>query len=108
MLEKFRNNSLKNYGLWASHYLNVAGLNWAAMLKMTKIELTLIPYPGMCIFFEKGTRGGIPYISNRCSNTNNYSKPYDPKEELEHIIYLDTNNLYCYAMSQFLPKSEFK
>ena len=80
--------------------MNVAGLSWDAMLKMTKIELTLIPYPDMCIFFEKGTRGRISYISNRCGNTNNkYSKPYDPKEELKHIIYLDTNNLYCYAMS---------
>ena len=37
------------------------------MLKMTKIELELIPDPDMGIFFEKGARGGIPYYSNRYS-----------------------------------------
>ena len=27
---------------------------------------------------------------------------------MKHIIYLDANNLYGYAMSKFLPKSGFK
>ena len=39
VFEKFRNNSLKNYGLCPSHYLSAPGLSWDAMLKMTKIEL---------------------------------------------------------------------
>ena len=39
VFEKFRNNRLKNYGLYPSHYLSVPGLSWDAMLKMTKIEL---------------------------------------------------------------------
>ena len=52
------------------------------MLKMAKIELELIPDPDIYIFFEKGTRDGISYISNRYSKTNNkYLKPYDPKQE---------------------------
>ena len=63
--EKLRINSLKNYGLCPSHYLRAPGLSWNAMLKMTKIELELIPGPDMDIFFEKGIRGGISYISNR-------------------------------------------
>ena len=33
--EKFRNNSLKNYGLCPSHYLRTPCLSWDAMLKMT-------------------------------------------------------------------------
>ena len=64
VFEKFRNNSLKNYGFCPSHYLSVPGLNWDAMLKMSKIKLELIPDPGMYIFFEKRTRGVISYISN--------------------------------------------
>ena len=35
-------------------------------------------------------------------------KSYDPKQESKHIIYLDANNVYGYAMSKFLPASGFK
>ena len=38
VFEKFRNNSLKNYGLYQSHYLSAQGLSWDAMLKTTKVE----------------------------------------------------------------------
>ena len=38
VFEKFRNNSLKNYGLCPSHYLSAPGLSWDAILKMKKIE----------------------------------------------------------------------
>ena len=30
------------------------------------------------------------------------------KQESKYLIYLDTNNLYGYAMSKFLPTSGFK
>ena len=63
--EKFRNNSLKNYGLCPSHYLSTLALSWDAMVNMAKVELELITDPVMYIFFEKGMRGGISYISNR-------------------------------------------
>ena len=35
-------------------------------------------------------------------------KSYESKQEPKHIIYLDTNNLYGYAVSTFLPTSGFK
>ena len=55
---------------------------------MTEIELEFIPDPGMYILFEKGTRGGISYISNRYSKANNkYLKSYDPKQELKHYMF---------------------
>ena len=63
----------------------------------------------MYIFFGKGTRDKISYISNRYSKANNrYLKYYDSKQESKHIIYLDANDLYGYAMSKFLPSSGFK
>ena len=73
------------------------------MLNMTNVELNTDP--DMYIFFEKGMRGEVLYISNRYSKAN---KSYDPKQESKHIIYLDANNLYGYAMSKFLPTSGFK
>ena len=42
VFEQFRNNSLKNYRLCPSHYLSTLGLNFDAILKMTKIILELI------------------------------------------------------------------
>ena len=109
IFEKFRNNRLKNYGLCPSHYLSTPGLCWDAVLKLIKIKLELITGPDMYIFFEKGTRGGISYISYRYSKANNkYLKSYDPKQESKHIIYLDANNLYGYSMSKFLPTCGFK
>ena len=89
--------------------MGAPGLSWDTMLKMTKIRLELITDPDMYIFFEKGTRGGISYISNRYIKSNNkYLRSYDPKQESKHNIYLDPNNLYGYAMSKFLPTSGFK
>ena len=62
-------------------------LSWDVMLKITKIELELIPDPDMYIFFQKGKRGGISYISNRYSKANNkYLESYDQKQESKHII----------------------
>ena len=109
VLEKFRNNSLKNYGLCPSHYLSTLGLSWDAILKMTKINLELISVPDIYVFFEKGITGGISYISNRCSKSSNkYLKYYDQKQESKHVINLDANNLCGYAMSKFFPTNGFK
>ena len=102
-------NSLKNYGLCPSHYLNAPALSRDAMLNMKKIKLEHISDPDMYIFFEKGMGGRVSYISNRYSKADNkYLKSYGPKQESKLIIYFDANNLYGYAMSKFLPTSRFK
>ena len=65
VLEKLRNNSLNNYELCASNYLSAPVLSWDAILNMAKVELELITDTDMYIFFEKVTRDGVSYISNR-------------------------------------------
>ena len=67
LFQKFRSNSFKNYQLYSSHYLSAPGLNWDAILKMTKVKLELIIDLDIYIFFEKGKTGGISYISDRNS-----------------------------------------
>ena len=47
-----------------SKSLSALVLSWDAMLKMTEIELELIPDFDMYIFFEKGTKDGIYHNSN--------------------------------------------
>ena len=47
---KFRNSSLKNYGLCPSYYLNTPALSWDAMLNTTKVELELISDADIIIY----------------------------------------------------------
>ena len=53
---------------------------------------------------------GISMISTRYVQSNNPSFPstYDDKLPRQNLIYLDANNLYGWAMSQFLPTHGFR
>ena len=109
VFENFRKACQQYYELDPAHYFTSPGLSWDAMLKMTNIELELISDVDMFQFIEKGMRGGISYIANRYGKANNkYMKNYNPEEASKYIMYLDANNLYGWAMSQYLPTGGFK
>ena len=76
-----------------------------AMLKKTGIVLDLISDPAMYRMIESGMRSGVCMISKRHAKANNTAlgRLYDPEQPMSYIIYLDANNLYGWAMSQFLP-----
>ena len=47
-------------------------------------------------------RGGISYIAKRFSKANNkYMQSYDDKIQSKYIKYLDADDLYDWAMSQY-------
>ena len=109
VFENFRKTCLEYYKLDPCHYFTSPGLSRDAMLKMTNIKLELMTDADMFLFIEKGLRGGISYIANRYGKANNkYMKEYDEKAPSKYIMYLDANNLYGWAMSQYLPTGEFK
>ena len=62
VFEKFRNNSLKNYGLCSSHYLSAPGLSRDVMVKMTKIKHELIPDPDMSYSLKRYKRWNFLYF----------------------------------------------
>ena len=63
----------------------------------------------MYLMVEEGIRGGISTITKRYAKANNpYMTNYNPKEPSNYIMYLDTNNLYGWAMSQPLPVGGFE
>ena len=79
------------------------------MLKMTDVKLEKISDIDKYLFIEKGLRGGISYIAKRYAKANNkYMNDYDPKKPSTFISYLDMNNLYGWAMSEYLPYEGFK
>ena len=109
VFENFRKTCLEYYKLDPANYFTSPGLSWDAMLKMTNIKLELMTDIDMFQFIEKGMRGGISYIANRHGEANNkYMKEYDEKKSSKYIMYLDANNLYGWAMSQYLPTGGFR
>ena len=109
VFENFRKTCLQYYKLDPCHYFTSPGLSWDAMLKMTNIQLELMTDIDMFQFIEKGMRGGISYIANRYGKANNkYMREYNEKAPSKYIMYLDANNLYGWAMSQYLPTGGFK
>ena len=109
VFESFRRTCLQYYKLDPCHYFTSPGLSWDAMLKMTKVELELMTDIDMYQFIEKGMQGGISYISHRHGLANNkYMKGYDEKAPSKYLMYLDANNLYGWAMSQYLSTGNFK
>ena len=76
---------------------------------MTNIKLELMVDVDIFQFIEKGMRGGVSYIANRYGKANNkYMKEYNEKAPSKYIMYLDANNLYGWAMSQYLPTGNFR
>ena len=109
VFDNFRKTCLEYYKLDPCHYFTSPGLSWDAMLKMTNIKLELLVDIDMFQFIEKGMCGGISYIANRYGKANNkYMKEYDEKAPSKYIMYLDANNLYGWAMSQYLPTGGFR
>ena len=107
--ESFRKTCLEYYKLDPCHYFTSPGLSWDAMLKMTDIKLELMTDIDMFQFIEKGMRSGISNITHRYGKANNkYMKEYDENAPSKYLMYLDANNLYGWAMSQYLPTGNFK
>ena len=109
VFENFRNTCLKVYELDSAHLLSLPGLAWQACIKKTNVKLELLTDYDMLLMVEQGIRGGICHCIHRHAKANNkYMENYNKNEELSYIQYLDTNNLYGWAMSQKLPVNNFK
>ena len=79
------------------------------MLKMSGVKLEKLSDINVYLFTEKGLRGGISYIVERYAKANNKCmKDYDSTKPPKFITYLDMNNLYHWAMSNYLPYGGFK
>lgn len=108
VFERFRDMTLEYYKLDISHFHTSPGLAWQAALKMSGVCLDLITDPLMYNMIELGTRGGVSMVTKKYSKANHeYLGAYDEAADKQHIMYLDANNLYGFALSQPLPYGFF-
>ena len=104
VFEKFIDTCLKYYGLDPCHYFSSPGLSCDSMLKMSGAKSEKILDTDKYLFIQKRLRGGISYIAKRYAKAyDKYMNDYDPKKPSVFIIYLDMNNFYGWAMSEYLP-----
>lgn len=110
VMENFRNVCMQTYQLDLAWYFTAPGLAWSAMLKTTRVELDLLTDYDMILMITKGIRGGFSQCSNRHAKANNpnMKEEYNKDLSTSYLTYLDANNLYGWAMGQFMPYSEFK
>lgn len=108
IFENFRHTCINTYKLDPAHYYTFPGLSFDACLRYTGVELELLTDPDMLHFFKNSVRGGVSTCICRKSIANNpFLSHYDLTKPNKYIMYLDATNLYGYAMSQYLPKSNF-
>ena len=84
------------------------GLSWDAMLKMTGVKLEKKSDIDKYLFIENGLRGEFLTLLKDAIANNKYINDCDPKKQSTFISYLDMNNLYGWAMSEYLPYERFK
>ena len=110
VFENFRDVCIENYKLDPAWCHTAPGLAWDACLKKTEVRLELLNDVDMLLMIEKGIRGGVSIITKRYGKANNpyMGEDFDKNCPTKYISYLDSNNLYGWAMSQPLPTHGFE
>ncbi|GET61924.1 hypothetical protein RIR_jg11882.t1 [Rhizophagus irregularis DAOM 181602=DAOM 197198] len=110
IFQNFREMALKKYGLDPLWYYSTPGFAWDALFFMTGQRLDLITDQDMYIMVEQGLRGGISMVSKRYARANNPDMgegKWTAEKPKSSILYLDANNLYGWAMLQYLSTGNF-
>ena len=109
VFQNFRKTCLENIELDPVHYFTTPGLSWDVVLKMTGIKLELINDIDQYQFIKKGMHGGTSYIAHRYGEANNkHMSNYEAEKNSKYLMYLHANNLYGWAMMQYLPYGGFR
>ena len=109
VFENYRKIAMNYYELDPAHYISSPGLSWDAFFRFTDVKIDLIHDERILKMVESGLRGGISMACHSyCKANNKYLDDYDSTKPSNYIIYLDANNLYGWAMTQYLPIRNLK
>ena len=106
VFENFVGKSTLMYGINPLYSYSAPGYTWRVGLKLTKIKLDFIKDSaklaagkGLLLLLVNNIRGGISSVmGNR----------HVESDVIKQILYIDANNLYGWAMSQYFPTGEFE
>eukprot|EP00873_Tetraselmis_striata_P014085 jgi/Tetstr1/434349/TSEL_023455.t1 len=109
VFESFRDTCMRQYNLDPCNYVTLPGMCWDGAMRTTKDAPELITDDiSKYLHFERAIRGGVSMVTRRHAKANNPMCPdYDRTKPTSFITYLDANNLYGWAMMQYLPCSGF-
>ena len=99
VFENFVETSTLMYGINPLYSYSLPDCTWKAGLKLTQIQLDFLKDKDLLLLLENNIRGGISSVMG---------DRYIKSDENTKLLYIDANNLYGWAMSQYLPTSEFE
>ena len=99
VFENFVESSTREYKINHLYSYSLPGYTWKAGLKLTKNNLDYIKCKELLLLLENNIRGGISSVMG---------DRHVQSDENKQILYIDANNLYGWAMSQYLPTGDFK
>jgi len=105
VFERFRSKTLEQDGLDPVHFVSLPGLSFTSAFKMTGESISLLNDIEQYTFFERGIRGGMTFVNKHV--VRNERVTINNREYMQHLAYIDENNLYGNALRKFLPHSEF-
>ena len=99
VFENFVEKATLEYSINPLYSYSLPGFTWKAGLKLTNIKLDFIKDKDLLLLLENNIRGGILSVMG---------PRYIESDTNTKLLYIDANNLYGWAMSQFLPTGDFK
>ena len=99
VFENFVEKATFKYSINPLYSYSLPGYTWKAGLKITKIKLDSIKDKELLLLLENNIRGG---------NSSVMGPRYNESDETTKRLYIDANNLFGWAMSQYLPTGDFK
>ena len=88
-----------------ANYLSAPALAWDSMLLKTGVKLDLITDLKMLDMIERMKRGGLCFVGYKrhVKANNKHVENFKKDKPSNYLMYWDANNLYGWAMSQYLP-----